>query len=107
MSEALSWIYLIIKAVLDWILNLVTTTIGWIKDIILDCFQWILDAFYNLFATITPPDFMNGSMGDWFTGLPALALFYLSQLGIPHGLLMIGSAYAFLFLRKIFTLGQW
>lgn len=107
MDEALAWLFSIIKAILDWIIDLVKTVIGWIKDIVLDFFQWILEAFYNLFATITPPDFMNGSMGDWFSGMPALALFYLSQLGIAHGLVMIGSAYAFLFLRKIFTLGQW
>lgn len=107
MQQLMDWLYSIINGVLNWIIQLVVTLVTWIKDLVLDLFQLFLDGIYALFSGLTLPDFMSGSLGDSFTGFPQLALYYLSQVGLAQGLLLVGGAYAFLFLRKLFTLGQW
>lgn len=106
-QELMDWLYSIINAVLTWLIDLVTAVVTWIKDLVLDLFQLFLDGIYALFSSLDLPDFMSGSLGDSFSGFPQLALYYLAQIGLAQGLLMVGGSYAFLFLRKLFTLGQW
>lgn len=107
MQELMDWLYSIISAVLAWLLELVTTVMNWIKDLALDLFSLFLDGLYALFSLLEVPDFLSGSIGTAFEGLPALTLYYLAQVGLAQGLLMVGAAYAFMLLRKLFTLGQW
>lgn len=103
----MDWLYSIVNAVLMWLLDLVTAVVTWIKDLVLDLFQLFLDGIYSLFSSLELPAFMSGSLSDSFSGFPQLALYYLAQVGLAQGLVLVGGAYAFLFLRKLFTLGQW
>lgn len=107
MQELMDWLYDIINAVLTWLVELVTAVVTWIKDLVLDLFSLLLDGLYAFFSLLEVPDFINGSIGTAFEGFPALALYYLAQVGLVQGFIMVGGAYAFMLLRKLFTLGQW
>ncbi|WP_413795956.1 hypothetical protein [Aeromonas dhakensis] len=107
MQELMDWLYDIVNTVLIWLLELVTAVVTWIKDLALDLFSLLFDGLYALFSMLEVPDFINASIGTAFEGFPALALYYLAQVGLAQGLIMVGGAYTFMLLRKLFTLGQW
>lgn len=53
------------------------------------------------------PDFLASGLGSLFGALDGGVMWLVSQLGIPQGLAMLGTAYVFRLGRKVATLFQW
>lgn len=95
----------------DWLLELVAKIFSTLWDFILDAavavFEGIVTGFVALISAIPVPQWMQGGLSSIWSGMDSGILFFLSQLGVPQALAIIGSGYLFRLGRKIATLFQW
>lgn len=103
----LDWLSKKIDAILLWIVNFFLACIEFLKGVILDVFEKFLEGIRVVLSSIPIPDFLSHSMQQSFDGMGPLLLFLIGHSGVVPALSIIGAAYVFRLLRKIFTLGQW
>lgn len=101
------WLSDKVDAVLKWLVDFVYTVVQYIKDIPLELFDKFLDAIRSAFASIPVPDFVASGLQSFSSEFPPLMGYLLAQSGVAQGFALIGVAYTFRMLRKIFTLFQW
>ena len=101
------WISKKIDAILEWFIGFFLACVDFLKGVVLDLFEAFLEGIRTVMSAIPVPDFLSHSMQSSFDGMTPLLLFLLSHSGLVPALALVGSAYVFRMLRKIFTLGQW
>lgn len=101
------WLNDKIDAILKWLVDFVYAVIQYLKDIPLDLFEKVLDAIRSAFSSIPVPDFVANGLQSFSNEFPPLMGYLLAQSGVAQGFALIGIAYTFRLLRKVFTLFQW
>lgn len=101
------WLSDKIDAVLKWLVDFVYAVVQYIKDIPLDIFDKFLSAIRAVFNSIPVPDFVSSGLQSFSGEFPPLMGYLLAQSGVAQGFALIGIAYTFRLLRKVFTLFQW
>jgi hypothetical protein len=102
-----------LSAFLAWFGKLFTAIFQACWDITIDlciaAFDLFLSAVGSLIAAAPAPQFLTQySLQSLVGQLGSDILYFVGVFSIPQGLAMIGAAVAFrLFVRKLFTLGQW
>ncbi|ANJ72435.1 DUF2523 domain-containing protein [Ralstonia insidiosa] len=78
-------------------------------DLAIAAFDLFLSAVASLIAAAPAPQFLTQySLQSLIGQMGSDILYFVSVFNIPQGLAMLGGAVAFrLFVRKLFTLGQW
>lgn len=103
----LDWFSRKFDAILAWLIDFFLAGVDYLKGVLLDIFEKFLEGIRAVMNAIPVPDFLSHSMQSSFDGMMPLLLFLLGHSGLVQALALLGSAYVFRMLRKIFTLGQW
>lgn len=95
----------------NWLLELVEKIFSTLWDFVIDAavavFEGIVAGFVALISTIPVPQWMQGGLASIWSGMDSGILFFLSQMGVPQALTIVGGGYLFRLGRKIATLFQW
>lgn len=78
-----------------------------LTDLFVFFFDMLLGVWVYLIGLIPIPEFLQQGMQTLYTGLDPGIAFFLSGLGLPEVMTMIGGAYLFRITRKALTLFQW
>lgn len=81
--------------------------VEFITDLPAAVLESILGVIAGLIESLTPPDFMDQSLGDVLGPTMPYIGSFLAQSGFAEAFALLGAGLAFRLLRKLFTLGQW
>lgn len=101
------WLSDKIDSVLQWFVDFFHAIVEYLKDVPLDVFDKVLSAIRGAFTSIPVPDFVVNGLQSFSSEFPPLMGYLLAQSGVAQGFALIGVAYTFRLLRKVFTLFQW
>lgn len=94
-----------------WLLSLVakifTALWSFIVDAFVNAVELLVNAIVGLLSLIPVPEFMQLGLQTIFVQLDSGVAYMVSASGLPIGLGLIGTGYAFRLVRKVATLFQW
>jgi len=101
-----------LSAFAAWVFGLVGSVFTAAWDFVSDAFVALGDAFFQALAgvivAIPAPSFLSSmSLQGVFSQMSGDVLYFLGVFQIGPGLALLGSAFGFRLLRKLFTLFQW
>jgi len=100
-----------LKELTDWLFLLVRDALLALLDLLTDAFVTVVDlvceAVVTVLALVPVPEFMSSGLAALFGQLDGGILYFVSVLGLPQALAIIGTAYVFRLGRKVITLFQW
>lgn len=95
----------------EWLLALISKLFSGVWDFLTDLFLALLDALLKgvaeIIAAIPVPDFIQGGMQSFFSGVGGDIVYVLGAVGLPQALAIIGAGFGFRITRKLVTLFQW
>lgn len=94
-----------------WLKNLViaifTALWDFVTDVLIGLFDLVVSAFAAVVAAIPVPDWMAGGLQALWVQLDGGVIYFVTAMGVPQALGVIGAGFAFRFARKVATLFQW
>jgi len=100
-----------LKELTDWLLTLAREGFAALFNLVKDAFVWLVDAVVGavvaLVSLVPVPEFMSTGLAGLFGQLDSGILYFVTALGVPQALAIIGTAYVFRLARKVATLFQW
>tara|TARA_R100000750_G_scaffold45903_1_gene30944 strand:- start:1151 stop:1444 length:294 start_codon:yes stop_codon:yes gene_type:complete len=92
---------------LDFWKGLFNDLTEFLTDLPVQVVKSVLSAIAGLIESITPPEFLNHSLGDSLGPAMGNVGYFLAQVGMPEAMGILAAGLAFRLLRKVLTLGQW
>lgn len=107
MNSIKEWFKELWQGFLDWLQDVAILILTFFKDLMLWLFEMTLDVTAFLFEQLSPPEFAAIGLQGLFNALPDSVIYFLGQSGLSEGLSILGGAYVFRLMRKLFTFGIW
>ena len=99
------WFAELWQGFVDWIIDILLFLLDWMRTLFLWLFEQFLDVTAFMFEQLAPPELAAVGLQGLFNALPPELIYFLGQSGISEGLSILGGAYTYRLLRKLFTLG--
>lgn len=94
-------------AIIEFINDFFLTLWELLIELFLAIVEIVLDAVVAIIDSIPVPDFLADGLTGLVADFPPILLYAIEMTGIPECLAILGTAFAFRMLRKVFTLFQW
>lgn len=95
------WIYQFLNAIVKYFTEFFVWLFNLLKDILLNVFDWILTAITAAINSLGVPDFVTTGLQSTVDSFPSFLLYLCNISGLTIGFGLIGSAYAYRFIRKL------
>lgn len=79
----------------------------YMNDLPIQILKSVLESVLAIVQSITPPEFLEHSLGDSLGPAMGNIGYFLAQVGMPEAMGILAAGLGFRMLRKVLTLGFW